>query len=258
MDNIKLGSDIVFSLGGIPFTNSVLTAFFCSFLLICVGLWIRIGAGIIPTRRQVAMESFITYLHSGVVESFGSIRRGNFMFYIFCTIFLFIVIANQISLLPVINSIVVDLKNGADPITLLRTPTADLSLPLALAAVLMLGGHIWAFITHPFRYIGNYIRVKEIFKIRKLGDIPMAGIEIFLGLMDIIGEVAKIVSLSARLFGNLFAGEVMYIVLTGLVAFIAPMPIIAMGILSGFVQAFVFTTLAYQFMGGTVTSVDNS
>lgn len=256
MDSIKLGSDIVFMIGPVPFTNSVVAGFLCSLILIAGALWVRRGAGIIPTRRQVGAEMVMGFLEDGVYDAFGGAKRGNIMFFVFLTIFLFLIVANQLSLLPLINQITTAARVGEGVVPILRTPTADLSLPLALSIVLMLGGHVWAFVVHPVKYIGNYVRIAEIFKVKKFGDLPMALIEVFLGFMDVIGEAAKIVSLSARLFGNLFAGEVMYVVLTGLVAFIVPMPIIALGIVSGLVQAFVFTSLAYQFMGGTVRSVD--
>lgn len=257
MEHIKLGSDIVFTLMGIPFTNSVLAGFLCSLIIIIFAIFIRIGAGIIPTRRQLAFESLIDMLHSNITTAFGNEKRGNVMLYIFLTIFLFLLVANQFFVLPIISQIVVHIKGGGEElIPLFRIPTNDLSLPLVLAAVLILGGHFWAFITHPFRYLGHFIRIKGFFTMKSLGDFPLVIIEFFLGFMDIIGEAAKVVSLSARLFGNIFAGEVMYVVLTGLVAFIAPIPIVVLGLLTGLVQAFVFVTLSYQFMGATVTSVD--
>ncbi|MDQ5919617.1 MAG: F-type H+-transporting ATPase subunit a [Patescibacteria group bacterium] len=79
-----------------------------------------------------------------------------------------------------------------------------------------------------------------------------------MGLLDIIGELAKILSLSARLFGNIFAGDVMILVIVSLstyTQFFVPLPFLALSIFSGFVQAFVFSLLSIQFLSGTITSV---
>lgn len=259
MEHISLSSDVIFSLWGIPFTNSVLAGFLCSFVIIIIAIIIRIGAGIIPTRRQLAFEMIVDMFQGGITTAFGSEKRGNTMMYVFLTIFFFLLVANQFFVFPLINQLVVEMKNHGEVahVALFRLPTTDLSLPFALAASLILGGHLWAFISHPFRYLGHIIRVKGFFTLKSPGDIPLVFVELFLGLMEVISECAKIVSLSARLFGNLFAGEVMYLVIVALVAYIAPIPIVVLALLTGLVQAFVFVTLSYQFMGTTVTSVDS-
>ncbi len=256
MEHIKLGSDIIFSLWGIPFTNSVLAGFLCSAILIIFAIFMRVGAGIIPTRRQVAFEALVGVFQGGITSAFGNEKRGIIMTYIFLTVFLFLFVANQFFVFPIINQLVIDMKEHGE-VALFRMPTTDLSLPITLALALILGGHFWAFITHPLRYLGHFIKVKGIFTLKSFGELPIAFVEFFLGFIEIIGEAAKVVSLSARLFGNLFAGEVMYIVISGIIAYIAPIPIVVLALLTGLVQAFVFVTLSYQFMGSMVSSVDS-
>ena len=89
----------------------------------------------------------------------------------------------------------------------------------------------------------------------------MAFLEFFLGLLDIIGEVAKLASLSTRLFGNMFAGSIIVLIIGGLASFtqfIVPMPFIVLGILSGFVQAFVFVMLSIIFISSTLQGAQPS
>jgi len=97
-----------------------------------------------------------------------------------------------------------------------------------------------------------------LFKVRSVAGLLKALLDIFLGFMDIIGELAKIVSLSARLFGNVFAGEAMVAVITGISAytqFIVPMPFYILSAFSGLIQALVFAILALSFISGMHNSI---
>jgi len=87
----------------------------------------------------------------------------------------------------------------------------------------------------PFGYVGKFLNFRS----------PLA---FALGLMDIIGEFAKVVSLSFRLFGNIFAGEVLGAVMLFLAPFFIPLPFMFLGLLSAVVQAFVFATLTLVFV----------
>ena len=73
-------------------------------------------------------------------------------------------------------------------------------------------------------------------------------LDLFLGLMDIVGEIAKIISLSFRLFGNIFASEVLIAVALFLAPFIVPIPLKFLGLLTAIVQAFVFSVLTLVFV----------
>jgi len=86
----------------------------------------------------------------------------------------------------------------------------------------------------------------------------MAFLEFFLGLLDIVGEFAKLASLSTRLFGNVFAGSIIVGIIGGITTYtqlLVPIPFVILGILSGVVQAFVFAMLAILFISSTLNSV---
>lgn len=83
----------------------------------------------------------------------------------------------------------------------------------------------------------------------------MGLLDIFLGVMDIISELAKIISISARLFGNIIAGEIIGVVMVFLVPFIVPIPFFVLSLFSGVIQAFVFALLSMQFIAGSIEGV---
>ncbi|OGJ50690.1 hypothetical protein A2229_04110 [Candidatus Peregrinibacteria bacterium RIFOXYA2_FULL_33_7] len=174
---------------------------------------------------------------------------------LFLTIFLFLFIANNFSLLPLFTSIITEEKTA-----IFRTPPSHFGLTVALALGVVVTSHIMALIISPFKHIGNFIKIMPLLKARSIKDLLNALLEIFLGVLDIVGEIAKVLSLSARLFGNIFAGEVMVMIITSLAVFthyIVPMPFIFLSAFSGLVHAFVFPLLALQFMCGTIRSVQS-
>ena len=129
---------------------------------------------------------------------------------------------------------------------------------MALAIIVFMVTQIVAFTISPLHYFGSFIKVGEIFKARSVSAFFKALLDVFLGLLDIVGELAKVISLSARLFGNVFAGEVMVAVIAGLsdyTQFIVPMPFYVLSAFSGLIQAMVFAILALSFISGMHNNV---
>lgn len=249
---IKLSSDTIFTLFGFNITNSMLATWATMLILILIGAFIKYSATIKPGKTQLVLELIIGFFKEKLELATGSEKDTKLLLPFIVTIFLLFLIGNQFSILPIISSMT------AGDAMLFRTPSADFSLTIAMALILLGLGHLLAFIRSPFRHILNFIKIDQIFKIRKLKDIPNVFLEIFLGLMDIIGEIAKVVSMSARLFGNVAAGELMIVVIGGLAVFTAyfvPLPFIFLSGFSGLVQAFVFALLGVQFAALTITSV---
>lgn len=249
---IKVPPDILFTVGPFDISNAMLTTWVVMLLLIFFAFMIRRKAGIKPSRLQVLFETIFLYMLDQSIQAFGSEEKARKYFPLLFTIFFFLLIANQLTLIPFVDSIIINDMN------LFRLPASHYSLPITFAIVCLLLAHLIAIFTSPLRYIGNYIKLHVFFKVRSVKDLGMAFIEFFLGLMDIIGEVAKLISTATRLFGNLFAGGVVIAIISGLTiftSFIVPMPFVALGILSGVVQAFVFATLLTLFMAGLVNSV---
>lgn len=252
MIDVSVPARAVAHLGPIPISNGVLAALVASLILIGCALLLRRGLGLIPTRGQVAVEVAVEYFDAQLTRAFGSRAEGRKYLPTILTLLLFIALANQLSLFPLLFQITFEGKS------LLRLSTSDLNQTLSLALVVVGLAHVLAFIYSPLRHIGNFIKIGPLLKARSGKDVGFALLDLFTGFLDIIGELAKILSLSARLFGNIFAGDVMILVIMSLskyTQFFIPIPFLVLSIFSGFVQAFVFTLLSIQFLSGTITAV---
>lgn len=250
---IKISSDAVLQLGPITVTNSMLATFLVTVVLILVAVLLRSRLKLIPGRLQVAVEELVKFFLDKLTVAFDSEEKARKVLPLIFTLFLLILFANQFSIVPLISSLVVD-SNAA----LVKTPTADFSLPIALALIVVVLANIIALVISPLRHIGNFIKIAPLVKARSLKDFANALLEIFLGLLDIIGELAKVISLAARLFGNVLAGELMVVIITYLAAFthyVIPIPFIFLSIFSGVIHAFVFPLLSIQYLAGSVDGV---
>ena len=203
---------------------------------------------LVPTRAQVAIEQVILFCEGIFAQAFGSKEAARKFLPLLMTLFIFIVVANQFSLVPLVSQIVLGEKS------LIRLPTSDLSQTVMLSLMVVIVSHVIAFRMAPLKHLGSYIRIGAVLKIRSPKDVGTAILELFLGMLDIAGELAKVISLACRLFGNIFAGEVMVAVIIGLsvyTSYIVPIPFMLLSLFSGFVQAFVFMLLATQFIATT-------
>lgn len=251
MTDIRLPADILFSLGPIGVTNGHLAAFAITLGFLLVGLISYKRFRLVPGRIQTAIEMLTEFMLEQVESAFGDKKTARKFFPLLMTALLFILIANQFSLIPLVGQIV------AGDTHVLRSPTSDLAMTLALSLFVVVLANVLAFSISPLHHIGSFIKIAPLFKARSVGQFAEALLGFFLGILDIISEFAKIISLGGRLFGNIFAGEVMVAVIAGLsvyTQFLAPIPFIVLSIFSGVIQAFVFVLLSTQFIAGSITS----
>ncbi len=257
MPTLSLAPDVVFNIGSFGVTNAMLAMWILTGIVLLVGVLLNRKVGVVPSRLQVVLEGLITFFADNLETAFGSRERAKQFTPLMLAMFLMFFVANQFYVLPLIGDIVT-----GDGVKLLKTPTAHFSLPIAIAFVIVGMSHLLALKTAPLKHIGQFIKVGEFLKIRSVKDVPNAFLEFFLGLLDIVGEIAKVVSLSARLFGNVLAGELMVVIISFIAApitfWLVPIPFIFLSIFSGLIQAFVFPLLCVQYVGGTVTAVQES
>lgn len=249
---VSLPAETLFHIGSFAVNNSMMAALATSLILIVIALLVRRNMGLIPSRIQMVIEMMMNFMLDKMVNIFGSEKEARKFFPLIFTVMFFLIVANQFTLIPFVQSIVL----GESP--LFRTATSDYSLPIALGLIMVVLAHVMALTKSPLRHIGNFIKLDAFFKIRRLKDIPQAFLDFFLGLLDILGELAKLVSISTRLFGNLFAGEVVVGIIAGLMfatQFVIPIPFIALSMLSGFVQAFVFALLGSIYIASALQGV---
>lgn len=164
-------------------------------------------------------------------------------------------------MLPGVGSIGFIEQSGKEAVfvPLLRGATADLNTTLALAIFSVLGSNIFGiFIVGLWKHFNKFINIKAFAEIPKkiIKDpaiIIVNPIKAFVGIIEVIGEVAKVASLSFRLFGNVFAGEVLLSAMAVIFAFILPVPFMFLEIIVGLIQALIFSmlTLVYFSIAST-------
>lgn len=250
---ISLPAEEVAKFGNYSLTNGITAGIICSILIIAVAVFIRAKIGVAPSKRQVAFEMLFVYFLDKLTEETGSEKVARRILPIILSLFIFILLANQFFLLPLFGSIITP-----DHHHVFRVPTSDYSLTIGLALLVVFLSHLFALMVAPMNHISHYIKYRPLLnaiKNFKLSEIPMALLDLFLGLLEIVGEFARVVSLGTRLFGIIFSGEVIVMIVSSLAfftQFVVPIPFLALGVLAGTIHAFVFSTLALLFIGGNV------
>ncbi len=253
---INVAPETLFQVGPFNISNAMFSFYAVMLILFVLAFFIRRKAGVVPSRAQMAFELVMEFMWDKTLTAFESEKRAKKFFPLVLTIFLILIIANQFMLLPFLESIVVTFQGG-DTASLFRAPASHYALPIAYTLFVLVLAHVLALLKRPIRHIGNFIKL-DAFKIKSIKELPMAFLEFFLGLLDIVGEFAKLASLSTRLFGNVFAGSIIVGIIGGITTYtqlLVPIPFVILGILSGVVQAFVFAMLAILFISSTLNSV---
>ncbi|MBU6389205.1 F0F1 ATP synthase subunit A [Patescibacteria group bacterium] len=250
--NISLAPEQIFTIAGVPITNSILTGWVVTALLLILALIFRRGLKRIPGRLQAFLDLIYTFFYDMAVQIIGREDVVRELFPYLITLFFFIVIGSWVGLLPGITSFgFPEIKNGTtEIIPLFRAPTTDLNTTVALACVSM------AYI----EYLGiKYAGAKSFFKKFFNFSNPIG---FAVGIFELISELGRIISFSFRLFGNIFAGDVligvMIFLTVSLLPYIAPLPL-PFFILETFVdivQAYVFCFLTIIFTSLAIVSHD--
>ncbi|HTI14468.1 MAG TPA: F0F1 ATP synthase subunit A [Dictyobacter sp.] len=273
LPNIEIAPDNLFHIGGFQVSNTLLdtwTAIIILVVLLALGTRRR---DLIPSGWQNAIE-WLVEAFQNLVESVAGKEKGKKFFPIVFTFFFFILIANLIDVIPgvdTIGTISNDTQGGAvtqQPvlgfllfgadsnkiIPWLRPATTDLNMTLALAVVAMVLVQYFGFaMLGPKEHLSKYLRFGEI--VRKG---PMGLIDVFVGILEFIGELARLISFAFRLFGNIFAGSVLLAVFAYLIPVVINIAFIPFEIFVGAIQAFVFAFLSLLFMTIGTTSHQHS
>ena len=231
---ISLAPGIIFMIGSFPVTNTLFWSFFISLFLILVFLTTRKKMKLVPGRIQNIIEILIGGSYDFVGTITNDEKKTKRLFPLVFTMFIFTMTANLATLIPGQSAITLNRAGGS--VALFRAVMSDYGMVLVMTLIAIILVQIVAIIVNgPFGYLKKFINFKS----------PL---DCFLGIMDLVGEIAKILSLSFRLFGNIFAGEVLTAVMLFLMPFFAPLPFMFLGILTSIVQAFVFSVLTLVFV----------
>lgn len=241
----SLAPDPLFYLGQFPVTNTVINIWVAIAILLPFGIYVSLKTRLKPGRIQNACEYVLELLLPYFDQVTGD-RKKTFSFLpIVGSTFFFILLSNWLGLMPGVGSIT--LHN----VPLFRAASTDLNVNLAMAAVSVLGAHLYGFFAVGFfTHIGKFIQIGNVIKNIFKGPLNLftAFIQFFVGLIEIVSELAKVVSLSLRLFGNIFAGEVLLSVMAALLPLVIPTPFLFLELLVGVVQAGVFAMLTLVYL----------
>lgn len=253
--------EVIFHLGSIPITNTLLNTLLVDFIIIGFALLASRKLSEVPGKLQ----NFTEYVVESSFNLTSSIagKRTSMIFPFFMTFFLFIFIANFTNLIPGINTF--GIEEGDRFVPFFRGTTSDLNTTLALAIISLTATHAMSIKTLGiteylsrfipfFPFLISVLRGKPKFSLDTSGPINMfmsilnPFILVFVGVLELISEFVKLISLSFRLFGNIYAGEVVLRTVSNIFAFIAPIPFLMLEVVVGFVQALVFSMLTMVFM----------
>lgn len=273
---VSLAAEPVFHLGGFTITNGLLTTWLVMIALIILALLAtrRIPRDLSTASNADLVPSGLQNVFEMVVEAIGNLTRsvaGNWtpkFFPIVATIFLLVLLSNYSGLLPGVGSIGLlehphtegeagfvangailtaeeahEGEEGFIVVPFFRAPSADLNFTLALAIVTVVLTQYFGIKSQGGAYFKKFFDVSGF----KQGAL-MGIIGLFVGVLELIGEISRLLSFSFRLFGNIFAGEVLLMVIGFLIPYIASLPFYGLELFVGFIQAAVFMMLAVVFM----------
>ncbi|MCK9378971.1 MAG: F0F1 ATP synthase subunit A [Candidatus Moranbacteria bacterium] len=244
---ISLAPETIFNIGNFPVTNSFIVTFFISVFIIISSLLLRGRIKLIPKGFQNIVEYVLEALLN-LGDSVTQDREQTKKFFpLVATIFIFVILSNWIEIVPGLGTVGVNqLHHGENVLVpFIRSNSADLNVTLAIALISVGTAQFMGVSILGFRKYAHKFFVSPFRKPYFIGT--------FVGVLELISEFAKIVSFSFRLFGNIFAGEVLLTVMLMLVPYIVPIPFLFLEIFVGFVQALVFAMLTLVFLKMAVT-----
>jgi len=260
-----LYAEQVAHIGKLPITNSMLATWLVVLIVVVFCLSLRKKIKLIPRGVQngleMVFEAFFDIFDSVTGDRKKTLRFAPFIF----TFFFFVLLNNWLGLLPGVGSIGQVVLEGGQKffVPYLRGGTADLNTTLALATIGVVISHILGVIAVGWwDYLNKFINFKVLAEIpKKIIKDPaillINPIKFFVGLIEIISELAKIASLSFRLFGNIFAGEVLLASMSAILAFGLPVPFMFLEILVGFIQALIFAILVLIYLSISTTAEEH-
>jgi len=243
MPRIEIAAEKLFEVLGLPVTNTLVMGWIVTVILTALGFLIFRKIAVLPATPQNIFEVFVESFLGLMEGVFGSREKAEKYLPFVATIFIFILLSNWLGIFPGIGSVgFFEEKDGAKLLVpFFRSPASDLNFTLALALIAVFSVNILGVAA-----IGFFKHLSRFFTFK-------GPIDFFVGILEFISEIAKMVSFSFRLFGNVFAGEVLLIITAFLAPVLVPVPFLMLEIFVGFIQALVFAMLTTVFIGIAVS-----
>ena len=233
---VEIRASVLTYVGGFPISNTFISGWISIVVLVVLfGLATR-SLQLVPTGLQNLAETVIEGLVD-LAENVAGKQKGREFFALFATIVLFVLVNNWMELLPGFTNATIFVQQGSDKIPLFRSPSADLNLTLVLAICAVVMVQFWS-----IKHTGWGGWASKFINLRG------GPIGLYVGLLELISEFAKVISFSFRLFGNLFAGDVLLAVIPSLVPWVVVLPFMGLEVFVGLIQALVFGLLTLAFV----------
>ncbi len=273
---LLVAAEPIVKVGGFVVTNTMLATWLTMAVLLLLFQKATTNMQLAPRGVQNFLELAVEALLKFAMGTAGE-RNGRRFFPLIATIFFFVITNSWLSLLPGFNTIgpvhhgaheavpfmpagpiAVILPNAqairagqhgpagsieGELVPLLRGANTDLNTTLAIAITAMVFVQLWGFQSNGVGYLSKFISLRRLMK----GEIMFGLIEFFVGILETISEFARVISFTFRLFGNMFAGEVLLAVIVFLVPWVLVLPFYGLELFVGFVQALVFAGLTLVF-----------
>ncbi len=233
--SVHLNPYVVGHIGDLPITATLITVWLVMVLLIGLAVSVKIRLNPIPATLQNLAELVVGGAYQYVYEVLGDRKVTDAYFPVIATIFIFILGINWVGLIPGVGAFgFYDEHHHLVP--LLYPGSTDLNITIGLAIVAFVTIELAGVVAIGlWKYVGKFINFRS----------PMGFV---LGFIELISELARLISFSFRLFGNIFAGKTLLLVTMFFVPYILPVPIYAYELFVGLIQAAVFAILTLFFI----------
>lgn len=279
----QIQPETIFYIGGFPVSNTLLCTWISILILVVFFLFATRKSALIPSRFQSAVEITVEYLRS-LVESVSGKEKGRKFFPLVASLFLFIVVSNMLDVFPGVDTVgaidgasvqslhltaaqcspVLGFLPSCQPVAgfllfgnlsnqiipWVRPATTDLNLTLSMALISVVTCQVFGFATlGPKEHLMKYINLRALRQLNFGGFVSF-----FVGILEIVSELSRLISFSFRLFGNIFAGSAVLAVFAFILPFVSDIIFIPLEMFVAVVQALVFALLTLVFLQIATTS----
>ena len=255
--HVQLPAEGIFHIGGFVVTNTLLASWLSIIVLVIFAWAVTHRTKLIPSRLQSLIEFTLEWMLNLCKDVAGE-KNGRRFFPIVTTIFLFVLFNAWLSLVPGFGSIIVTGTEG-ESVHLLRGANTDINMPLALAIISFIFVEYLGIRAHGgLGYMKKFVRLGQFSrgvvqllkgKLRAgFGGLFNGAIDIFVGALEGLSEIVRILSFTFRLFGNMTGGEILILMMLFLAPWILAIPFYGLELLVGFVQALIFGGLTLVFL----------
>ena len=237
--HVALAPEVIGNLWGLPITNTLLMSWAVIIILGILAYLIGSNVKLVPGRFQTLLESLFSFVYDYIAETLESRDMARKFFPLLLTLFLFIFTANMLEFTPGIGS--VGFLHNGEFSPLFRSANTDLNATLALAIISFFVIEITGIMAIGiFKYSQKFLNFHSVMGFA-------------VGIIEFFSELARLISFSFRLFGNIFAGEVLILVVSYFVPYFLPVPLMMFEVFVGFIQAAIFALLTLFFIKIAIT-----